>query len=151
MKFIRKTFLLLFICFSFSSCNLLFNNNDKYEYFEVTVINYTDKFIDFSIVQEYVATDNPSIFNSSYHIYLKDYVGNSLKEVLLCPYGSTSENYELYKITYRISKGNYSGTIFVNTNNDYTTNPKVFIGKKYSTFSNNCTISINYNGTITVI
>ena len=156
MRKLQKLFrviLFLFLILFIISCSNIFHKDDRFDYNELTVINNMNKFINFSIVEEYVTTENAETFYSSSHKYLSDYLGFvTFKRELLAPKGSISDEgkYELDKITYRIGTGSYNVTLFVALDNtyDYKGRPDIFVDKYYFNLSGNKTVIINENGKI---
>ena len=149
----RKFLSLLTIVFilTLSGCG---NITKPYNYyddkFEFTVINNTDQFINFSVIEGVTSSTNAKDFYSQYHNYLTDCVGTVFKQQLIAPRGSVSSDgtMPLDRMTYLINDGSYNVTIFVCKDNSYTGKNDVYINKMYFTLSGDRTVTINSNGSI---
>lgn len=147
----KKIFLFsILICFLFSSCFYNYSEYYQNKYFEFTVINNTDQFINFSIIEGTTDCINAKDFYSQYHNYLCDFTGDVMHKQVIAPAGSLSSDGKdlLDRWTYYVYKGSYNVTIFVCKDNTYTSYEDVYINKKYFVLSGTKTIIIGSTGNI---
>ena len=149
MKKIFIPFLMVFLLF-FTSCfnpnNFEENNNNKH--YNVTIINYTDKIINYSIIEGNTACTSGKDFYASSHNYIRDYYRGPLYQSLLCAYGTVKENDLLDREYLWLPAQNCYVTVFVCKDNTYTTKPHEYIGKGYIYITGDRTITISANGQV---
>ena len=149
----KKVFVfLILVLILFSSCN--FNNklnnklNDTYQ--TITVINGTNKYVNFSIIKDTTSATSAKDFYSYSHNYLNDFIGNPIKKQLLSPAGNTSSNgkLKLDRVDLKINSGSNNITIFVCEDNTYSNKDDKYINKAYLYLTGDRTITISASGAI---
>lgn len=149
MKKILSIFTILFVFVLVSCGNIVKPHSWEEDYFDFTVVNNTDQFINFSIIEGTTSCTSAKDFYNQPHNYLTDWVGNVLSKFLLAPSGKkSSDGLMLDRQTFTIANGSYNVTIFVCKDNSYTGKSDVYINKMYFTLSGNRTVTINSNGSI---
>lgn len=116
--------------------------------YKLTIVNCTNKYIHYSIIEGVTYATSVKQFNLETHTFLKDFTGTSINKQLISPAGTISGEYKLDQSYHYIPKGKYNCTIFVCKSNTYNNKEDEYINKQTFYLNSDMTITIGSNGAI---